>query len=203
MELPAAFGTRKSKMYLWLILPELYQSAFASKYLANTEEIEAPAAGPFPASILQLTHLKSVYLARSNFTGRLPDGIGALTNLASLFLDSNRFQGTIPISFNNLVALQALSLLIGYNPIYSPIPKELWSLVNLVKLEMCQCGLTGSLAGVGALSHLEELDACHNDGGIPPNEPPQISRLKSLHLIGNPRLQGQLWDFQRMNSVHG
>ncbi|KAJ3222887.1 hypothetical protein HDU81_009546 [Chytriomyces hyalinus] len=272
---PHKSNTHQSNIYLWLKLPENYQAAFADKYMAKIEAVDAynATAGPFPTSIQQLKHLKSVYLARAGFTGRIPDGLGGLSNLTRLFLDSNRLEGAIPTSFNNLVALEALmlshnrftgefpdlssmnsltrldithnqftgpiptrfgrpSLLhelkvgrnqfssipptisnltnvsylhIGYNPISGPIPKELWNLSNLVVLELCHCGLTGSLAGVGALSCLEELDACFNDftGGIPPNEIPQLSQLQLLHLIGNARLQRQLWDFEGLNSFQG
>ncbi|KAJ3222888.1 hypothetical protein HDU81_009547 [Chytriomyces hyalinus] len=270
MELLSIRETQKSNIYLWLKLPQHYQAAFANKFLAKIEEVEAAGAGPLPTSLQHLKHLKSVYLARARFTGPLPDGLGALTCLTRLYLDSNRLEGPIPTSFKNLIALQALNLSynrfmgefpdlsnlnaltriditqnrftgpiptrfgrpsllnelnvgrneitsipatistltnlaylrIGYNPISCPIPKELWSLSNLVKLEMCFCGLTGSLAGIGALSRLEELDASFNDltEGIPMNEIPQLTRLKALHLIGNARLKGQLWDFEELNS---
>ncbi|KAJ3233820.1 hypothetical protein HDU77_000516 [Chytriomyces hyalinus] len=257
---------------IWIFLPEKYQAAMAREKLSQLEILDScgsvKTAMPFPKSVVLLSKLTTLNLARCTLTGAIPEIFGGLsnTNMLFLILSNNQLDGVVPASFNclsslflldlsknrltghlpdfsHLNALQVLRvsenqltgpiptcfgspsilqymdvgrnrfssipatisnlvyisyLNISYNPISSPIPKELWSLMHLVNLKMCHCGLTGSLAGIGALSRLEELDACFNDltEGITSNEIPQMSHLKSLHLIGNARLQGQLWDFR-------
>ncbi|TPX41619.1 hypothetical protein CcCBS67573_g10564 [Chytriomyces confervae] len=181
-------------------------------FLSNNQLV-----GGVPASFNCLSSLYILDLSKNRLTGHLPD-FSDLNALKYLLLSENQLTGPIPTRFGSPGILQLMDvgrnlfssipatisnlvnvsyLNISYNPISSPIPKELWSLINLVNLEMCHCGLTGSLTGIGALSRLEELDACFNDltEGIPPNEIPQMRRLKSLHLIGNPRLSRQAWDF--------
>ncbi|KAJ3232579.1 hypothetical protein HDU77_000821, partial [Chytriomyces hyalinus] len=114
-------------------------------------------------------------------------------------LERNQFSA-IPSTITNLTKLFFLN--ISNNPISGDLPNELWRLRGLTVISMAHCGVTGSLAGIGELSLLNEVDASHNDltGGIPPNELLQLTRLHSLHLFGDARLIRQVWDFTGLDN---
>jgi Leucine-rich repeat (LRR) protein len=91
--------------------------------------------GTFPEDIFELTQLRSLYLSFNMFTGPLPTKLSALTNLEEFYVFGNRIEGSIPSAaiapltnirefimannfltgkipdvFNNLPALEQLSL---------------------------------------------------------------------------------------------
>ncbi|KAJ3223248.1 hypothetical protein HDU78_011361, partial [Chytriomyces hyalinus] len=94
-----------------------------------------------------------------------------------MHVDHNEFS-SIPSTIGNLVKLS--HLVISHNPISGDLPGEFWRLQELRTIIMQHCGLTGSLAGIGALSWLENLVANDNEltGGIPPNEVSLLTELR-------------------------
>ncbi|KAJ3224861.1 hypothetical protein HDU81_008279 [Chytriomyces hyalinus] len=143
--------------------------------------------------------LKSLTVSCNQLTGPIPTSIGSPSKLEFMNLVRNQFT-SIPNTITNLVKLFVLN--ISNNPISGNLPNELWRLRELRVMLMAHCGVTGSLAGIGELSLLSDLDVSENDltGGIPPNELSQLTRLHSLHLFGNPRLCGQVWDFTGLDN---
>ncbi|KAJ3214997.1 hypothetical protein HDU81_001527, partial [Chytriomyces hyalinus] len=122
-------------------------------------------------------------ISNNQLTGPIPTIIGSPSKLEHMYLGHNQFS-SIPSTIANLVKLSFLDF--SNNPISGDLPGEFWRLRELQTVMMQNCGLTGSLAGVGALTLLEELYATDNDltDWIPPS---QQTQLRALRLFGNPR----------------
>ncbi|TPX52303.1 hypothetical protein CcCBS67573_g09900 [Chytriomyces confervae] len=167
--------------------------------------------GMIPDAFGELLNWRVVYLHNNRLHVPVPPSFNCLSSLAILELSNNRMTGCLP-ELSNLNALT--DLMLENNQLTGPIPTTIGSQHNhklgesLFSWHSEQLNIwrpthrivTGSTAGIGALSCLEALEASHNDitAGIPPSELSQLTQLQSLHLFGNPRLYGAGVGFHRI-----
>ena len=113
--------------------------------------------GNLPASISNLTGLKSLYLPFNSLTGRIPDSLGGLTQLQVLNLSGNSLEGPIPTSLGSLQQLITLDLsnnrLTGEVPLFPGIRKA------VISLEFNQLDLS---AGSASHAHIRATEANGN-----------------------------------------
>ena len=103
--------------------------------------------GSLPLELGLLTDLRFLSLRRNLLTGTIPRSIGALTNLVLLDLGRGTFESTLPTELGLLTNLQELRA--HESPsIFGPIPDGLASLSNLLRLNLHNSQLTGSLEGL-------------------------------------------------------
>ncbi|KAJ3237585.1 hypothetical protein HDU78_004023 [Chytriomyces hyalinus] len=153
--------------------------------------------GEFPA-MPNTNALKTIVIGRNRFTGPIPTIFGDPHKLTSLYAEDNFFS-VIPSSVGRLTRLWFLN--ISGNPIASEIPSEIWNLAALHSLDMHSCQMLGSLAGMGALRNLVELDVSNNEfsGRLPSREIYSMQSLENLHLIQNQfsGSEGKMLDISR------
>ncbi|TPX72060.1 hypothetical protein CcCBS67573_g05931 [Chytriomyces confervae] len=150
--------------------------------------------GEFPA-LPNLCALSTLYLKRNRFTGPIPTVFGNPRNLTSLHVEENCFS-VIPTTISQLTGLEYL--IISQNPLACEIPPEIWNLTHLRTLDMSGCKMFGSLAGVGALHNLRNLDVSNNQfsGELPSREIHGLENLVRLHLIENQFSGGEILDMR-------
>ncbi|XP_078159181.1 receptor kinase-like protein Xa21 [Carex rostrata] len=202
--------------------------------------------GQIPPSISNCSALIDVELGVNYFNGVIPPGFGALQNLQvfffysnqleaktphdwsfidamtnctlleKLYLGNNQLQGALPSSIANLsTSLRELSL--SFNPISGSIPAELGKLNNLIRLNLDEMELNGTIPlEIGDLFKLELLDLGNNmiSGQIPStlanltqmtklgldsnvlegSIPPELSSMKFLEILkfSNNKLVGEI-----------
>ncbi|TPX74783.1 hypothetical protein CcCBS67573_g03939 [Chytriomyces confervae] len=153
--------------------------------------------GEFPA-MPSTNALETIFIGKNRFTGPIPTIFGDPHKLISLFAEDNFFS-VIPSSVGRLTSLEFLK--ISGNPIASEIPSEIWNLAALRCLDMHSCQMLGSLAGMGALRNLVELDVSNNEfsGRLPSREIYNMQSLQELHLIQNQfsGSEGKMLDISR------
>ncbi|KAJ3234177.1 hypothetical protein HDU78_006009 [Chytriomyces hyalinus] len=149
--------------------------------------------GEFPA-LPNLNLLRTLYIDGNYFTGPIPTVFGDHGDLVHLSASRNRFS-VIPATISKLANLGELS--ISNNSFACEIPPEIW----LYHLEMSNCELSGSLAGLGNLQQLVHLDVSNNQfsGELPSREIYDLLCLEELHLIGNQFSGGPLLDNAESN----
>jgi hypothetical protein len=161
--------------------------------------------GALPASLANLSNLRSLELDGNAVTGSIPRDLGRLANLRSLRLSFNQLSGAIPRELGNLRNLEVLGL--GFNRLSGAIPTDLGKLTRLQILDLSRNEMTGSLpAQLGQLTDLVYLDLSANrlSGGIP-SELGNLEGLLSLYLGGNqlsgsiPRQLGNLAVLQQLD----
>ncbi len=118
-----------------------------------------------PASICQLTNLKTLNLSSAKLTGSIPSDIGNLTNLITLNLSNNKettgsgsatvvtfagFTGDLPAGIGNLTKLTSLN--INKNSLEGVLPGAMGSLQALTSLNIMDNLFTGVAAGYGSLN---------------------------------------------------
>ncbi len=150
--------------------------------------------GELPASFGALKQLEILYLDANQFEGQLPDALGDLAALVELGLSQNYFEGEIPASFANLRELKALNLTL--NLLSGEIPAALGSLSKLELLTVGDNFLEGSLpSSLGNLSSLITFRAGYNQlTGPLPVTFSKLRALEDLDLEVN-QLDGPLPDF--------
>ncbi|RVW18908.1 putative LRR receptor-like serine/threonine-protein kinase [Vitis vinifera] len=165
-------------------------------YNQLTDEHLASEVGNLPIA------LESFSASACQFRGTIPTGIGNLTNLIALDLGANDLTGSIPTTlgrlqklqwfcFGDLPALQELFL--DSNVLAFNIPTSLWSLRDLLVLNLSSNFLTGNLPPeVGNMKSITTLDLSKNlVSGYIPRRMGEQQNLAKLSLSQN-RLQGPI-----------
>ncbi|XP_008782407.2 piriformospora indica-insensitive protein 2-like [Phoenix dactylifera] len=151
--------------------------------------------GEIPASLGQLTNLRSLVLVENSLTGMLPRELGNLVNLQRLVLTGNGFNGQIPVSLaNNLSELLILD--ISRNTLSGSLPSSFGSLTSLLTLDLSNNILGGSLPSeLGELRNLTLLDLRNNNlsGGLT-HSLQGMTSIQDMLLSNNP-LGGSLMEF--------
>ncbi|CAN6464230.1 unnamed protein product [Victoria cruziana] len=141
--------------------------------------------GSVPPCLANLSKLEVLELSRNNLQGNIPDE-WSFSHLRWLNLEINNFTGKIPSSMFNISALQTLSL--SKNSITGQLPPNIgFSLPNLEKLLMSECGIVGKIpTSLANATQLEMLDLSNNMlSGWIPLELGSLVQLKSIFLEGN------------------
>ena len=142
-------------------------------------------AGPLPAELADLPHLRYLRLEFNLLTGPIPPSLGTLSALEVLDLSGNQLGGPIPAELGNLPELYSL-ILFG-NQLTGGIPSSLAGLSNLTELDLNQNALTGEIpAELAGLANLRTLGLFHNQltGFIPPALG-GLGSLQNLYLADN------------------
>ncbi|KAL4437441.1 hypothetical protein ABPG75_004580 [Micractinium tetrahymenae] len=166
----------------------------------------APAAGPLPAALANLSAVTTINLQGNELRGTLPPewgAQGALPALQNLYLNDNQFTGSLPSSWGAPGSFPQLSLLrLDDNRLTGGLPGS-WggnaSLPNLLVLRLFSNDLGGPLpttwGSPGAFPRLQSLALQNNSltGGVPSSwwDPGAMVALTELTLQDN-RLEGQL-----------
>uniref|UniRef100_A0A453AGK2 Receptor kinase-like protein Xa21 n=1 Tax=Aegilops tauschii subsp. strangulata TaxID=200361 RepID=A0A453AGK2_AEGTS len=172
--------------------------------------------GTVPASLGNVSSLRSLLLAQNNLGGSIPETLGNLVNLALLDMGQNMLSGKIPLTVWNLSNLFLLRL--SMNKLSGEIPSTVGNLAQLSELYLHGNELSGAIpANIGQCQRLLLLDLSFNhlDGSIPVELlnisslalgldlsnnnlagliPPQIGNLINLGLlrVSNNKLSGEL-----------
>ncbi|XP_019250995.1 PREDICTED: receptor kinase-like protein Xa21 [Nicotiana attenuata] len=170
--------------------------------------------GQLPLGIGSLSNLTDLYLFDNDLTGSVPSTICDLHNLQRLYLHQNRLIGPLPECLCTLPVLGVVSL--SYNQISGPIPycignvtslrniylnsnrltkipMSLWSLKDLVELDLSNNSLVGSLPpDFGNLNAITFLDLSRNHlSGSFPSTVGDLQKLLYLSVAYN-ELQGSI-----------
>ncbi|RDK87042.1 leucine-rich repeat domain-containing protein [Marinirhabdus gelatinilytica] len=117
--------------------------------------------GELPASIGNLTHLRTLELSFNKIEGNLPTTIGNLKNLQTLALNGNALVGEIPSSVGNLTNLKQLHL--SSNQLSGNVPSEINNLTALEVFNVFDNQLVGALpVQLANNSNLKELMIAEN-----------------------------------------
>lgn len=150
--------------------------------------------GEVPASLGALKQLEVLYLDANQLEGEIPDALGDLNKLVELGLSSNLFEGNIPASLAKLSELRALNLTL--NQLRGEIPAALGSLTKLEELRLSDNLLEGPLpSSLGDLSLLVTFRAGYNalTGPLPASFA-KLRALEELDLEVN-QLDGPIPDY--------
>lgn len=118
--------------------------------------------GSLPASISNLTSLKTLELSFNNIEGFLPESIGSLSQLEVLAINGNALNGSIPTSIGQLTQLKQLHL--SSNKLEGGIPTQFESLKSLEILNLFDNNLSGKVPSCLAnCVNLKQLLLAEND----------------------------------------
>ncbi len=167
-----------------------------------------PLSGPFP-DWSKLSTLQQVLLNQNEFEGSFPNYLLSQNPLlGTIQFNSNNFQGPFlgDLASTNPIAVEDISvngndlsgpissqigklnslrhLDIGSNGISGTLPEELYSLANLINLNVSDTGVSGEIsANVGAISKLMEFHARNTDmTGVLPTQLFSLTQLRTLDL---------------------
>ncbi|QCE13059.1 leucine-rich repeat family protein [Vigna unguiculata] len=125
--------------------------------------------GTLPPDLNSLSQLTSLSLQGNALAGALPS-LANLSMLQTVFLGGNNFTSIPNGCFQGLTSLQSLSMADSVNLAQWAIPAELTQSTNLVKLDLGNTNLIGTLPDVfDSLLSLQELRLSYNNltGGLP------------------------------------
>jgi Leucine-rich repeat (LRR) protein len=112
--------------------------------------------GTLPASISNLTELRTLNLGENELSGKIPDAIGNFSHVTSLVLGSNQLTGTIPATVGYCTQLSLLVL--DVNLLTGSIPESTGKCTNLTLLYLGENYLTGSIPdSIGQCTQLTGL----------------------------------------------
>ncbi|KAG5253450.1 receptor protein [Salix suchowensis] len=137
--------------------------------------------GQLPESIGNLKSLKEFDVAECYFSGAIPSSLGNLTKLNSLDLSDNNFTSSTLDWLRNLTKLNFLSLIQTNS--YGNIPSSIRNMTQLTILELSKNKLTGQIPSwLGNHTQLISLNLGRNKlhGPIPES----IYRLQNLEDLG-------------------
>jgi hypothetical protein len=142
--------------------------------------------GPLPASLGDLTALRSLRLNDNALSGAIPASLGQLTALRWLNLANNALTGTVPVALGSLAQLEELDL--GHNRLSGAIPPALGQLADSRSLILEDNALSGALpAELGSLAALRLLYL--GDNALSGPLPGTWSGLASLRVLDLERNQ--------------
>lgn len=108
------------------------------------------------------SHLKSLRLSNTNFSGTLPHSIGNLKSLNILNLYYSNFSGTVPSSIGNLSQLTNLDL--SLNNFFGRLPDSIGNLKSLNVMKLYSCNFSGTFPyPFWNLSQITSLDLSFNN----------------------------------------
>ncbi|MEM7532426.1 MAG: leucine-rich repeat domain-containing protein [Chloroflexota bacterium] len=136
--------------------------------------------GALPPDIMNLTHLESLNISRSNITS-LPSELGTLSNLTEFSFSYSELTA-VPIE---ITYLSSLTTLILRGNQLETLPSEIGNLSNLTTLDLYSNQLTMLPPEIGHLSNLTALDLCHNQLTLLPLEIGNLSHLTTLNVEHN------------------
>ncbi|OOG76501.1 PKD domain-containing protein [Algoriphagus sp. A40] len=139
-----------------------------------------------PVSFSSMTGLNHLILSNNVLTGGLPHQLGSMTGLLNLNVSNNpQLGGTIPDTFGNLT--QLLTLLLTYSNIDGPIPSNLRYLHSLQHLYLTGNNLNNSIfSEINEMSSLRVLQLGDNNlSGSVPATILQLPYLEELYLYEN------------------
>ncbi|CAM0907890.1 unnamed protein product [Alopecurus aequalis] len=150
--------------------------------------------GTIPASLGNVSSLRSLLLALNNLTGSIPETLGQIPNLKLLDLSYNEFSGYVPATLYNVSSLTLFRL--GSNNFIGQIPSDIGnSLPNLQILVMGDNKFRGLIPdSLTNMSKLQGLDLSSNllTGVVPSlGSLPNLSQL----LLGINTLEAGDWAF--------
>ncbi|KAL6996154.1 hypothetical protein U1Q18_006292 [Sarracenia purpurea var. burkii] len=146
--------------------------------------------GSIPSSLRSLTELSTLGLGGNHFTGGAPPFLFEFTVLSNIQLGGNLLGGDIPSSIRASGAVQNLKVLnLSNNGLTGQVPTKFGNLVMLEQLDLSFNNLTGTLADIGELPSLIEVNVSHNyfTGPIPETLMMFLNSSPSSFL-GNPNL---------------
>ncbi|CAK7325092.1 unnamed protein product [Dovyalis caffra] len=124
--------------------------------------------GSIPLSLRNWTSLSALILRENHFTGGIPLFLSELEMLTELQLGGNLLGGEIPSSIGSLKSLQ-YALNLSNNGFFGELPSELGNLIMLEQLDISNNNLTGTIAALGKLQSLVQVNISFNhfNGPIP------------------------------------
>ncbi|KAJ3228963.1 hypothetical protein HDU78_009349 [Chytriomyces hyalinus] len=178
-------GSEHNLGRLWLLLPELYQSAVARELAGRVTSVDLKfkrVKKRLPESIGCLTGVERIELDGCKLRGTIPDAFGALSNLTTVLLSENSLTGALPSSFSLLSGLRHLNLcgnrLSGEFP---ALPNS-----NLESVYISRNQFTGPIPTVfGNPRKLTTLWADENRFTAIPSSISQLTNLGELVISGN------------------
>jgi Leucine-rich repeat (LRR) protein len=118
--------------------------------------------GTLPASLSDLTALKTLELSFNKLEGALPASLGSLGQLEVLAINGNALNGTIPASLGQLSQLKQLHL--SSNQLEGSIPTQLSDLTALEVLNLFDNRLSGKVpAGLANCANLKQVLLAENN----------------------------------------
>ncbi|XP_060667761.1 receptor-like protein 34 isoform X2 [Ziziphus jujuba] len=135
------------------------------------------------------SHLKSLLILRTSFSGKLPDSIGNLKSLNVLHLKVSSFSGTVPSSLWNLSELVDVDLF--HNHFTGQLPSTLGKLAKLTSLKLDDNEFSGQIpSSLGNLTKLTHFSIYYNSfqGKFPAKLPYLIQSLS----LGYNKLTGSI-----------
>lgn len=136
--------------------------------------------GSLPASLSNLTQLRTLTLSNNELTGALPASLGDLAQLQVLNLGNNQLNGAMPSSIGNLASLQVLAL--GGNGLSGALPAELGNLPAVQQLILASNQFSGTIPSeLGSLATLQVLNLGSNQ--LQGEIPTALSNLTALQRL--------------------
>ena len=118
--------------------------------------------GTLPASLSDLTALKTLELSFNKLEGSLPASLGSLSQLEVLAINGNALNGIIPSSIGQLAQLKQLHL--SSNQLEGSIPAQFSSLKALEVLNLFDNNLSGKVpAGLANCANLKQVLLAENE----------------------------------------
>ncbi|XP_060171090.1 receptor kinase-like protein Xa21 [Lycium barbarum] len=146
--------------------------------------------GSVPRALCNLHNLQSLRLSDNRLSGPLPECLCKLPELGYVNLSSNQILGQIPYCIGNITSLRKIYL---YSNRLTNVPMSLWSLKDLLDLDLSNNSMVGSLPpDFGNLNHITFIDLSRNHlSGSIPSTVGDLQYLVYLSLAYN-ELQGSI-----------
>ncbi|XP_019166669.1 PREDICTED: probable LRR receptor-like serine/threonine-protein kinase At3g47570 [Ipomoea nil] len=148
--------------------------------------------GFLPTTIQVLQSLQLFDISGSRLIGSFPDVICELRNLFWINLGTNKFSGPISDCLGNISSLREIYL---YENEFTAFPTSLWSIQNLLRLDLSSNNLRGSLPqeiGNAKMAILIDLSNNKLSGEIP-SSIGGLTRLINFS-VGHNKIQGSIPD---------
>ncbi|KAF7013587.1 hypothetical protein CFC21_027656 [Triticum aestivum] len=150
--------------------------------------------GTIPASLGNVSSLRSLLLAQNNLAESIPETLGQIPNLTMLDLSYNRFSGYVPATLYNMSSLALFRL--DSNYFIGQIPSKIGhSLPNLQTLVMGGNGFRGPIPD--SLTNMSKLQVLDLSSNLLTGVVPSLGSLANLSvlLLGDNKLEADNWAF--------
>ncbi|XP_037475505.1 probable LRR receptor-like serine/threonine-protein kinase At3g47570 isoform X1 [Triticum dicoccoides] len=168
-----------------------FQKMGALQFLSLTGNLLS---GTVPASLGNVSSLRSLLLAQNILIGSIPETLGQISNLTTLDLSYNNFSGYVPATLYNVSSLTLFSL--GSNNFIGQIPSKIGhSLPNLQTLVMGGNGFRGPIPD--SLTNMSKLQVLDLSSNLLTGMVPSLGSLANLSvlLVGDNKLEADDWAF--------